>query len=328
MRVKGCSFSSDKKLSRCEMQFHYNYEENLRKKVKKEGLFRGALIHDLLRAKYSGGDWKKTFLLWKKQVWNKLFDEEKEMYGLDFPTALRELLEHYFEHWETWDSQWEILHCEEKFSLPTNFGFSVKWICDLIVRDKEDGAIVLVETKAKKNIPESDERILQPQVHGYAWLCSKVGIKIDRILWNYLRTSPVPRPKINKDGSLSIRQINTDQRGYLRSLQEAGIHPQDEQEQQALQEKLDSLPITLSLERVTNSVNLAMGQQFVRDWVERHRRAQQIKRPLRTFISGPRGCKSDCDYYNLCMADMRGDVNRDLIIKKDFTTKQEEEELK
>jgi PD-(D/E)XK nuclease superfamily protein len=327
MQVNSCSFSSDKKLARCEQQFSYRYEEGLNLKTKKVGLFRGALIHDFLKVKYTGGDWKKAFRVWRQKVWVKLFDEEKEEYGFDFPETVKDLMEHYCEHWETWDGAWEILHAEQKFELKTKYGFPVRWICDLIVRDT-DGSVVLVETKAKKHIPESDERILQPQVHGYAFLCSQIGIEIDKILWNYLRTEPVPRPKINKDGSLSKRQINTDQRGYLLSLQEAGIHPQDEEEQVALQKHLDSLPVTLALDRISNSVNLGMGQKFVRDWVERHRRAQHIRRPLRNWVSGPMGCKTSCDYYQLCQADMRGDVDRDLIIKRLYTIKHQEGELK
>lgn len=337
MIVKSCSFSSDKKLARCEAQFDYRYGQGLQKKIKPIGLYRGDWGHQLLEARYRDGDWKKHFKKLKK-TWDKLFDEEKEFYGLGFPQAVYDLLEHYDEYWSGWEKNWKILHIEKRFELKTKWGFPLRWQADLIVEETIPASTkrrirghgkkinVLVETKFKKSIPDSSERILQPQVHGYAFLLGKVGIKVESILWNYIRTEPVPRPKILKDGSLSERQINTDRPGYLKSLAEAGITAETANDWIGIQNKLKTLPETLALERITNSVNFPMGEQFVRDWVERHRRALGIERPLRSWN---RNCKWDCDYYNLCQVDMLGQTDRNLVILRDFTTRETRpEELK
>ena len=344
MRVSGVSFSSDRKLARCEQQYSYSYEEKLQLKRKKIGLFRGDLGHQLVEAHYTRIDgvsapgWRSKFEQLVAERWTPLFDEEKEDYGMDFMDTLYELMEHYEDHWKEDDANWRVISLEHDYELMTKLGFPVRWKADLIVEDTrrvstarrikghEQYKRILVEHKFKKAIPESDERILQPQVHSYAWLLSKVGFQIDTILWDYIRTEPVPRPKINKDGNLSIRQINTDQRGYLKSLKEAGIEAKTPDELQGLQNKLDTLPITLSLERVPNSVNLRMGEQFVKDWVERARRAKNTKRPLRSWN---RNCKFDCDYYTLCQVDMRGDTDRSLVILKNYEKKPDrKEELK
>lgn len=330
MRVPSCSFSSDKKLSRCEQQYSYRYDEQLRPKLKKSGLLRGDWLHRLYEAYYrsmlSGKSaqealeaWKKAHQKTKKLLWDKIFDEEKEMYGEDFPDVIESLAEHYFDHWMGWHEQWEIIAVEEAHSVDTKFGFPIRWKTDLIVKDKEDGKVWLVETKNKKKIPGVDERILQPQGHAYCFLTQKkTGLKIGGIIWNYIRTSPVPRPKINKNGTLSKRKINTDQRSMLLSLQEADIKLEG-----GMEEIFNELPPTLALERIPLSVNFEIGEKWVRQWVERARRAQAIKKPLRSWLHD---CKTHCDYYLLCQAELRGDVDSELIKISDFTTKDDRPE--
>jgi hypothetical protein len=337
MKVNGVSFSSDRKLARCEMMYHYVYEEKLQLKRKKIGLFRGDLGHQLIQAHYTrpGPGWRAKFDELLTTRWDPLFDEEKEEYGLDFMQDLYELIDHYEHHWSDDDQNWRVIHVEKEFELMSKLGWPVRWKSDLIVEDSRKVSTVrrirgheqirriLVEHKLKKAIPEAEERILQPQVHSYAYLLGKIGLPIDTILWDYIRTEPVPRPKINKDGRLSVRKINTDQRGLMRSIIQAGYSSQEIE--QHFREDLNRLPETLSLERVQNSVNLKIGEQFVRDWVERAKRAQAITRPLRNWN---RNCKFDCDFYTLCQADMRGDTDRNLVIIKSYEPKPGREELK
>lgn len=336
MKVSGVSYSSDRKLSRCEQQYSYNYEEKLQLKRKKQGLFRGDLGHQLLQALFMNlqdktrPQWTETFASLVETRWNRLFDEEKEDYGIDFMDTLRELVEHYEDHWRSSHSKWTILHVEKEFELSTKFGFPVRWKADLVVEQEVRTSSIrvirghgqkrngLVEHKLKKAIPDSEERILQPQVHSYAWLLGKVGIPINFIVWDYIRTEPVPRPKINKDGSLSIRKITTDQRGYLKSLAEAGIVAATAEDSIGLSNKLSTMAETLSLERVKNTPNFELGQNFVKDWIERARRAQATERPLRNWNYN---CKFDCDFFLLCQADMVGKVDRNFVILKSYEKK-------
>jgi hypothetical protein len=319
------------------MLYHYVYEEKLQIKKKKVGLFRGDLGHQLVEAHYTrpGPGWRSKFDQLMTERWDPLFDEEKEEYGLDFMQSIYELMEHYEDHWKDDDSNWSVIHVEKDFELMTKLGWPVKWRTDLVVEDSrkvstvrrikghEQKRHILVEHKFKKAIPEAEERILQPQVHSYAWLLGKVGLPIDTILWDYIRTEPVPRPRINKNGALSVRKINTDQRGLWKSIREAGYSPQEIE--QYFREDLNTLPETLSLERVQNSVNLKIGEQFVKDWIERGKRAMTTTRPLRNWN---RNCKFDCDFYTLCQVDMRGDTDRQFVILKNYEPKPDKEELK
>lgn len=310
MRVPTVSFSADKLLARCEQRYSYKFDQRLKPKLKPEGLFRGAWIHDLLAPMRLKKPWKPVFKKLKAEEWDKLFEEEKEDYGLDFPDRIYELMEHYQEHYS---DDWKVLHVEQKFSLDIkSLGIPIVWIVDLLVKDGK--STVLVETKAKKKIPESDERILAPQVHAYCFLLEKKGIHVDRIMWDYIRTTPVPRPQILKNGNLSTRKINTDQRNYLAAMKEAGIHPSGD-EVIGVENYLKTLPETLSLSRVTNTPNLKVGEMFVRDWIERARRAREIKRPTRHYI---KSCQWECEFYSLCQIDMIGKTDREIEINKNF----------
>ena len=322
MRVSGTSYSADKKLSRCEQMFSYRYDQKLKRRIKKKGLWRGDWIHQLMEAYRRKQDWKKKWRELKKNEWDKLFDEEKEDYGLDFPQQIFELMEHYIEHWSGEDKNWKVIQVEKSYEKMTKYGWPVRWKADFLV--KEGNRTVLIENKNKKSIPEVNERMLAPQVHAYCYLLSLMGIKVDTILWDYIRTEPVPRPQILKDGSLSKRKINTDQRSYLKALKEAGIHPESEEDSIGVQNKLKSLPETLSLLRIRNKPNLEIGKMFVRQWILRAHRAEKITHPMRNF---DKDCKFDCDYYDVCMLDMLGRDTTSLR-KKDFiqidTSTQEE----
>ena len=326
MKVKSVSYSSDRKLGRCEQQYSYRYDEGLKPKLKSKGLFFGDVMHQLQQAHYRGEGWEKRFKIWKKESWGRLFEEEREMYienGFN-PDFAFELFTHYVDHWHSEDKHWQIVLVEERFELETKLGIPVIFQADLIVRDKRDGVYALVETKNNEEIPTAEQRILAPQVHSYCYLLSKIstnkfpeGIKIGRIIWNYLRTTPVPKPTLNKDGSISKRKINTDQRMYNLFLKENKIHPKTDDERLGIENVLKNLPETLSLLRVTNKPNLRVGEMFVRQWLERARRAKLIKTPLRTWA---RDCQWMCDYKLLCEADILG-KDRKTIIHKNFVTK-------
>lgn len=320
MKVTGISFSSDHKLVRCERQYSYRYDEKLKTRVKSKGLYMGSIIHDLLEAYRLKKDWEKAFAKFKKEQWARLFDEEREKYeenGLT-PELVRDLFSHYVEHWQPEDALLAPLYVEKDFELMVNLDAStrvpIRFKADYLAKSGKE--IILFENKNKKTIPESDERILSPQPHCYCFLLSKLKppIIVTKIVWDYIRTTPVPRPKILKNGNLSTRDINTDQRSYLLSLKEAGIHPKGD-EVIGLENHLKTLPETLSLARVTNKPNLKIGESFVRDWVDRARRARGITRPTRNWR---RDCKWDCDYMTLCQADLLGKPDRETIIKHDF----------
>lgn len=333
MRVTGISFSSDRKLVRCERQYSYRYDEKLKPRIKSKGLYMGSVLHDLMEAYRKKESWEKAFKKFKKEQWAKLFDEEREAYeekGMT-PEIIHDLFSHYVEHWEAEDALYEPLYIERAFEIMVKLDASVRipirFKADYIA--KQGSEVVLFENKNKKEIPDSGERILSPQSHSYCYLLSKLKppVIVTKVVWDYIRTTKVPAPQILKAGGLSKRKIETDRRSYLRVLKEAGIHPVGD-EIIGLEKHLSGLPETLSLSRITNKPNLRVGESFVRDWIDRARRARSVVRPTRNW---GKNCKWDCDYMGLCQADLLGKPDRETIVKKDFVLNikraEEEEEV-
>jgi PD-(D/E)XK nuclease superfamily len=313
MDIYSVSYSSDKSLSRCEQQYSYKYQEGLRPKRKASPLFRGDWIHEIFKAHYRGEDWSKKFNQLIKEKWDPLFDEEKEYYGEDFPQSVRELIELHMEFYSKLDKKWKIVKCEEKISVPTKFGFPINFIVDLIV--KEGKYNILVERKSHKKIPDAKVRLFNVQPHSYCYLLQKTqGIKIDQILWDYLRTEPVTAPQVKKNGELSERSIDTDQMTVRKVLK---AHKIPEKQYSDL---LKSLPKSISLERYRATPNIKVGEVFVRDWIERVLRFKNHKRITRRFV---KDCGWDCDFYELCMLDMEKKRDRGIYIKKHFNKRGE-----
>lgn len=317
MNVSGVSYSSDRKLVRCEQAYSYRYDEKLKARVKGEGLFRGDWLHQLLESYRKGENWEDKYDELVEKVWDKLFDEQKEIYGENFPEDICHLFSHYVDHWGGQDAQLRPIHIEQAFEIMVkSLGAPVRFKADYIAAKGK--LKVLFENKNKKKIPEPNERILDRQAHGYCYLLSKLPkpIIIDQIVWDYIRTTPVPRPQILKSGKLSERAINTDRRSYLAAMKEAGIHPKGD-EIIGVENFLKSLPETLTLERVINKPNFKVGEIVVRDWIDRAKRARDITRPTRNW---GKTCSWECDYHVLCQADMIGKPDRNTIVKRDFVT--------
>src|ERR1700734_2969779 len=111
MKVSGVSYSSDKKLARCEMQYSYRYDQKLQRRVKSKGLYMGDILHRLIETHRRKGNWMKVLKAWTKDEWGKLFDEEREDLeekGLS-PSIVKELMTHYTEHWAKDDAEWKPL---------------------------------------------------------------------------------------------------------------------------------------------------------------------------------------------------------------------------
>jgi hypothetical protein len=146
--VPSISFSSDKKLARCEQQHYYRYTEKLKRKVKSEGLFRGDVMHQMIEAFRRDQDWEKTFKVWKKKVWGSLFDEQKEDYGLDFCDVIYDLMGHWVDHWSGEHKKWKYLYIEQDFQIMTKLGIPIRWKGTLIAQ--EGKFTLLLENKNKK----------------------------------------------------------------------------------------------------------------------------------------------------------------------------------
>ena len=91
MVLEIASVSKLKKWKSCRQAFYYRYVQGLTKKRAMLPLFKGKLIHQLLEALYKGESWEDELKKIKIQF-DELMEEEKEYYGLDLISDLRNIM--------------------------------------------------------------------------------------------------------------------------------------------------------------------------------------------------------------------------------------------
>ena len=304
------SFTHHKTLERCERKFSYRYEEGLKPKTKRLPLYRGSWVHQLLEALNKGKDWKKLHAKIKREQWNKLFDEEKEIYGEETPNEVFKLLSHYEDYYSK-QKKWKIWAVEKYYSITTKAGqMTVVMKVDMLINLGKD-AIGLVETKTHKKLPDAKDRFLHPQAHAYAFILKTLKIPIQRIIFNYIRTEPVPAPALLKNGELSERKIQTDKPTFLAALKKYKLNPIK------FKKRLNKLPDTVVLQRKAVSPNFKVGKYFVTQWIIRRMEYIKARKRREPTLSFNHQCTWDCEYYDLCIIDTLG-RDRNAIIKIKF----------
>lgn len=110
------------------------------------------------------------------------------------------MLEGYHRRWafdSEWD--WEVLAVEQRFQLPLrtasgrHSGFVLKGGIDLIVRDRSNGRVSLIDHKTCANLPKDLELELNDQFALYLWamrqLKDKFGYRVFNAIHNAVRTT-------------------------------------------------------------------------------------------------------------------------------------------
>jgi CRISPR/Cas system-associated exonuclease Cas4 (RecB family) len=199
------SHSSVKAWRRCKRQFYYKFVLGLESRRPSQPLKLGSWIHELMEAYYTTGGWEKKQAQLVKE-WKKLGVDEREFYG-DLPGAAADLMKAYNYHYREEHENWEILHCEERFVVEDDDGNKFSFKPDLIIQELDTGLIACVDHKSGKSLPDADWRIEDLQSTLYPWALEQVGISIDIFIFNYLKTTGLKVPSVNKNGQLSTRKV-------------------------------------------------------------------------------------------------------------------------
>jgi hypothetical protein len=238
----------------------------------------------------------------------------------------REMWLGYIGHWCLVDD-WEILLVEDTIARPIFVGAGIQlshqvrvgdawemreWVLggsvDLVVRDRSDGRVYLVEHKstAEKDF-ESYVRKLHwdPQIRTYPWILrapiNREPIHVDGVIYNVLRKA-VPRiPAQNKDGQTSRAAIDTTPEIYERTLRERGQDPDDYRDQ------IERLRGNWYFQRERYLVTDRDLADFERDLVDDATRARDDSLPGATYprqtavCTGPAAYR--CAYAEPCIED-------------------------
>lgn len=303
------TFSRIRSWRRCRRQHFYKFIKRIQRKKPPMPFFKGDAVHELCKAYLTGKAWTKK---WKEyaEAFNKLFAEEREMHG-DVPGDLKRVMEGYVKRWK--DDGLKYISVEKRYDFdlgPQVAGAVFSFEPDALVQDEKKRKW-LFERKTAKTLPDEDFRLSDIQTILYRWALSRVGIPIDGVLWDYVRTKPPTIPQQLKNGGLSVAQnIDTDYDTYLGEVKRLKLDPRE------YKEKLDSLvgAETRFYKRVYMPVSDDVMAKIVKDMI---RTAKEIvKRPKSKVRTLTRDC-NQCEFYQLCQAELR-DLDTDFILKTQY----------
>jgi len=316
----------------CRYAHHLRYNERLEKKRPAIQLVRGKIIHACLEARINGKDWRPIIDEYEKE-YNRLFPEEKEIYG-DLPNDLRRLMEGYEEEWA--DEELTYLEkdgkrAEFEFYVPLTFApedidqktgealILFHGVIDTVARDK-DKRVWVVEHKSHKKIPSESVRFTDIQTTLYYWVAPQIGFpQPDGILWDYIRTKSPAIPELLSSGRLSKRKnIDTTWQVYYQTILEHGLDPND------YQDILEELKSRESFyKRVYFPPPKSIVKPLVSDLYETAKEIQALGK-----VSKARNITFNCErcsYYPICQAELRG-LDSEFVKKAEYKLRGEEKD--
>lgn len=216
------SQSKIKKWLQCRQAYHFREVEGLRRKRPSRPLKFGSLTHEMLDAKINGKDpFKHLNTIAKKEA--KELRASREEYG-DIITDLEVIMREYFGFYKN-DGIEYIKHdgqkAEHTFEMPLCPGIVIKGKIDAFA-NLPTGLSALVEHKTFNRLPSEDHRWRNMQSAIYHHVAKEFGIELDGTLWDYIRSKPPGVPAVLKDGSTSIKEIESLPAVIHDTLQERG----------------------------------------------------------------------------------------------------------
>lgn len=196
----------------CKRQHWYKYEEKLkRRRIKRPYMF-GNIVHAMLEA-YANGDDPFRVLTKVERELRRFFQAEKELYG-DILQDVEYIMSEYFDYWEEHKHRLDYIelkgkYAEHVFEIEMQPGVFWKGKIDAFAESK--GMNWLVEHKTFNREWDEDERWRNVQSVSYIVAEERAGwnINCEGTVWDYIMSKPPTRPKLKKDGTLSVRSIVT-----------------------------------------------------------------------------------------------------------------------
>lgn len=334
------SYSAINEWRKCQQAYWYRYVDGLRPRVESAAPELGRVLHTYLEHFYGGMPSRSPRTLHSAARY-----AVEERYGKDLqqlswtarslgqediaaelvrvvPTALI-LTDAYFRVQGESDAKAKrkVLLVEEHLEIEVTPSAVLPAVVDLVTQEA-DGRILLWEHKTTRNIPTHGRRFRDLQTILYAAaLEQERAIRVDGIMWNYIRTAPPEPPTLLKRGELTRRaDLITTRELYVAAIAEHGLKDAD---------YIDTIKLVGERERTMmfQRFELPLAKQhediLLRDVVlttlEIDRaRSDSAFVPVRTI-----DFRCDfCPMVKLCQAAIVGGDDAD-IRKRHFTTKKE-----
>jgi hypothetical protein len=305
--MRTVSWSRVKTWRRCHKQHDYKYNQRLQRKKRSIPMLRGSILGEMLDARaitsMPNMPKKSPLAVLKKYAkeYAKLFLEQREKYG-NVPEDVRILFEGYERKYA--NENLKYLSVEEFIAI--DLGKDIRFIgyTDKRVEDK-NGLAFLMDHKTHKVIPNDDQRFsdLQNVFYIWAWNENNKTRPVQGFLWDYIRTKPPTVPEQLKNGELTQRaNIDTDYWTYLAEIRRLKLDPKPYAETLArLKQQSDRTYIRVSLPNPSKTMIKLITDDLKETANQIHGGRSNSKDRNMT-----RMCPSDCDFYQLCSAEIRG----------------------
>lgn len=295
------SFSKIKTYRRCPRQYHYKYNERLRRKRKALPLVRGTILHEVLEAWKNPGIIETPNEIFEKyeKEFKEFFLEEQEEHG-DIPGDMRRIFQGYVREYK--DDQLEYESFEE--FVATDLAPNLRFVgyIDNRVRDRNNLRFIM-DHKTHKVLPNEEKRFSDIQLVFYVWAFNREHStsRVDGVLWDYIRTKPPAIPEQLKNGELSQRKnIDTDYHTYMSEIKRLKLDPEPYSE---ILNQLKNRESSFFRRVFLPSPPKAMIETVVEDM------RTTAKMALKLGSYATRNLTHDCptcEFYELCHAELRG----------------------
>ena len=191
----------------CKAKYRYEFDMNLERITQSDALSMGNLGHEALEIYYRArmeGDSHDDSVIQARKVFMGALDT----YGMEIIARIDPLLQRY---WAFYDpDEWEILAVEEAFDLPLTDDYTMPTRLDVIVRERKNGKMAVVDHKFKGEFIPPITLSLNAQMPKYIASLRNLGYNVDYAILNILRTRKMKDP--------------TDKQLFQRSVITPGVH--------------------------------------------------------------------------------------------------------
>lgn len=197
----------------CKRKYYYEFDLNLEPKVSSGALGKGTLLHEGLALYYASlKEWdegagtpgdpagvtrrhESAVNRARTMLQNFLASGN----GYDFETVMEvdRLLQGYWNFYQG-DPNWEILEVEKGYDLAMTEDYEYSLRLDLLVRERNTGAIVLVDHKTAYDFWTEDDLDLNPQFPKYIGSLRANGVNVDKAVLNQIRTRSIKAPTLDQ----------------------------------------------------------------------------------------------------------------------------------
>jgi DNA-binding ferritin-like protein (Dps family) len=323
------------RVRRCRHAFYYSDILELQRVAKSIAPARGNLIHDCLQAHYNGGDWTKPIVNLQLDL-DKVFDEERAEWA-EMPKELYRIVRGYLLAYKSIDVNIKTLATEVPFEIQLPNGHTYTGYIDWIYED--DRGVWVADHKTVKTLPKETELYMDLQTFMYFEACRTdpnlikllQGKKLMGVVFNHIRTKAPREPQVLKNGGISKAACDTDIATYFETVRRNGLNVED------YAEMVDKLKGNVFFRRTKIPVNektlYTIKDEIVEtlDEIDRlkdkHDRLGDCIKPMFYRTPLKQRCDWDCEYRDLCYAELAG-MNTENIIAEHYekrTTREEEQ---